>query len=44
VIQYIYRKYGRERAALAATVITYRRRARVRDVGRALGSIARSTG
>ncbi|MDH4275705.1 MAG: error-prone DNA polymerase, partial [Gammaproteobacteria bacterium] len=37
VIQYIYRKYGRERAALAATVITYRRRSAVRDIGKALG-------
>lgn len=37
VIQYIYSKYGRERAALAATVITYRPRSAVRDVGRALG-------
>ncbi|ATE59597.1 error-prone DNA polymerase [Thauera sinica] len=37
VIQYIYRKYGRERAALAATVITYRARSALRDVGRALG-------
>lgn len=37
VIQYIYRKYGRERAALAATVITYRHRSAVRDVGKALG-------
>ena len=37
VIQYIYRKYGRERAALAATVISYRTRSAVRDVGRALG-------
>lgn len=37
VIQYIYRKYGRERAALAATVISYRMRSAVRDVGRALG-------
>ena len=37
VIQYIYRKYGRHRAALAATVITYRRRMAVRDVGTALG-------
>ena len=33
VIQYIYRKYGRERAALAATVICYRTRSAVRDVG-----------
>ena len=37
IIQYIYRKYGRERAALAATVITYRRRSAVRDLGKALG-------
>jgi error-prone DNA polymerase len=37
VIQYIYQKYGRERAALAATVITYRPRSAVRDVGKALG-------
>lgn len=37
VIQYIYSKYGRERAALAATVITYRSRSAIRDVGKALG-------
>lgn len=37
VIQYIYRKYGRERAAIAATVITYRSKSAVRDVGKALG-------
>ncbi len=37
VIQYLYRKYGRERAALAATVIRYRSRSALRDVGRALG-------
>ncbi|HEY5999800.1 MAG TPA: error-prone DNA polymerase, partial [bacterium] len=37
VIQYIYGKYGRDRAALAATVISYRRRSAVRDVGKALG-------
>ena len=37
VIQYIYRKYGRERAALTAEVISYRRRSAVRDVGKALG-------
>lgn len=36
VIQYIYRKYGRDRAALAATVICYRRRSALRDVGKAL--------
>jgi len=37
VIQYVYRKYGRERAALAATVICYRPKSAVRDVGKALG-------
>ncbi len=37
VIQYVYRKYGRERAALAATVITYRPRSALRDIGKALG-------
>ena len=37
VIQYIYQKYGRDRAALAATVITYRPRSALRDVGKALG-------
>jgi len=37
VIQYIYKKYTRERAALAASVITYRTRSAIRDVGRALG-------
>jgi len=37
VIQYIYNKYGRERAALAATVITYRPRSALRDVGKVLG-------
>lgn len=37
VIQYIYEKYGRERAALAATVIRYRPRSALRDVGKALG-------
>jgi error-prone DNA polymerase len=37
VIQYIYEKYGRERAALAATIITYRPRSALRDVGKALG-------
>jgi error-prone DNA polymerase len=36
VIQYIYRKYGRNRAALAATVISYRFKSAVRDVGKAL--------
>ncbi|NNL99970.1 MAG: error-prone DNA polymerase, partial [Gammaproteobacteria bacterium] len=37
VIQYIYRKYGRRRAALVATVITYKARSAIRDVGKALG-------
>ena len=37
VIQYIYNKYGRNRAALAATVITYRSRSVIRDVGKVLG-------
>ena len=37
IIQYIYQKYGRERAALAATVIGYRFKSALRDVGKALG-------
>lgn len=37
VIQYIYGKYGRDRAALTATVISYSPRSAIRDVGRALG-------
>lgn len=37
VIQYIYRKYGRDRAALAATLITYKLHSAMRDVGKALG-------
>jgi len=37
VIQYIYEKYGRERTAIAATVVTYQPRSTVRDVGKALG-------
>ena len=36
VIQYIYAKYGRDRAAIAAVVICYRRRSAIRDVGTAL--------
>ncbi|WP_144393785.1 error-prone DNA polymerase [Pleionea sediminis] len=36
VIQYIYKKYSRERAAIAATVITYRMKSAIRDVGKAL--------
>ena len=37
VIQYIYGKYGRDRAGLAATVIHYRPKSAVRDVGKAMG-------
>jgi len=37
VIQYVYAKYGRHRAALAATVICYRARSAVRDLGKVLG-------
>jgi error-prone DNA polymerase len=37
VIAYIYGKYGRERTALAAAVITYRTKGALRDAGRALG-------
>ena len=42
VIQYIYAKYGRERTALAATVITYRSRSARRDVERTLGPVPES--
>lgn len=37
VLQYVYAKYGRERAALAATVIAYRGKSAVRDVAKAFG-------
>ncbi len=37
VLQYVYEKYGRHRAAMTATVITYRTRSAIRDCGRALG-------
>ena len=37
VIQYLYRRYGRDRAALAAIVVRWRPRSALRDVGRALG-------
>src|SRR5690606_22708809 len=37
VLQYIYEKYGRERAGMTAEVITYRPKSAVRDVGKALG-------
>jgi error-prone DNA polymerase len=42
VIQYIYTKYGHDRAAIAATVVSYRARSAVKDVGKALG-IAQET-
>lgn len=37
VVQYVYDKYGRERAGMTAEVITYQARSAVRDVGKALG-------
>lgn len=37
VIQYIYRRYGRARTALTATVVSYRRKSAIRDIGKALG-------
>ena len=37
VIQYVYQKYGRDRAGMTATIITYRGRSAIRDVGKALG-------
>src|SRR6185295_17968807 len=37
VIQYVYEKYGRDRAGMCATLITYRGRSAVRDVGKAMG-------
>ena len=37
VIQYVYEKYGRERAGMTATVITYRAKSAIREVGKALG-------
>jgi error-prone DNA polymerase len=37
VIQYLYQKYGRERTALTAALITYRPKSAIRDVGKALG-------
>ena len=48
VIQYVYAKYGRERAGLAASVTTYRSRSALREVGKAFGlgedAIARLSG
>ncbi len=37
VIQYLYRRYGRHRAAMVCNIITYRRRSSLRDTGKALG-------
>lgn len=37
VIQYLYKRYGRDRAALAATLITYRLKSAIRDVGKGIG-------
>lgn len=37
VLQYLYEKYGRDRAGIAAVTITYRPRSAIRDVGKALG-------
>ncbi len=37
IIEYLYRKYGSDRVALTAEVITYRRRSALRDIGKALG-------
>jgi DNA-directed DNA polymerase III PolC len=44
VLQYVYAKYGRERAALAATVITYRPRSALRDLGKAFGLTPEESG
>jgi error-prone DNA polymerase len=44
VLQYIYNKYGRARAALAATVIMYRPRSALRDLGKAFGLTPEESG
>ena len=44
VLQYVYNKYGRERAALAATVIMYRPRSALRDLGKVFGLTAQQSG
>ncbi len=44
VMQYIYRRYGRDRAAICATVIHYRPRSAIREVGKALGLTEDVTG
>ena len=37
VIQYIYKRYGKDRTALAASLVTYRPKSAIRDIGKALG-------
>ncbi|WP_163364671.1 hypothetical protein, partial [Escherichia coli] len=37
IMQWVYKRYGRDRAAIVATVISYRPRSAIRDVGKALG-------
>jgi error-prone DNA polymerase len=44
VLQYVYNKYGRSRAALAATVIMYRPRSALRDLGKAFGLTPEESG
>jgi error-prone DNA polymerase len=44
VLQYVYNKYGRKRAALAATVIMYRPRSALRDLGKAFGLTPEESG
>ncbi|MCC6472011.1 MAG: error-prone DNA polymerase [Alphaproteobacteria bacterium] len=44
VIQHVYEKYGRDRAGIVATVITYRPRSAIRDVGKAMGLSADTIG
>jgi error-prone DNA polymerase len=44
VLQYVYGKYGRDRAALAATVIMYRPRSALRDLGKAFGLTPQESG
>jgi error-prone DNA polymerase len=44
VLQYVYNKYGRDRAALAATVIMYRPRSALRDLGKVFGLTAAESG
>jgi error-prone DNA polymerase len=44
VLQYVYNKYGRDRAALAATVIMYRPRSALRDLGKAFGLTPEESG